>query len=128
MFEKSMGQSDPRAAMSADTQIMRVTHLMKRLGIHPFRNHFPSDPYLSFWAGLVSLGEGNWGQAMYDFVESLKHGFPCWRPWWYLAVAARQGGNLEIAQQAISNVLAIEPRFEEARTLQKEMTTSSLAP
>ncbi len=126
IFENSIRQPDSHAAFSADTQIMRASDLMKRLGIHPYRNYFASDPYLNFWAGLVSFGEENWGQAMYDFVESLKYGFPCWRPWWYLALAAQRAGNREIAQQAVSNVLAIEPRFDDARALQKELSLSAV--
>jgi glycosyltransferase involved in cell wall biosynthesis len=127
VFQNSIAQPDIRAAFAADAQIMKSSNLMKRLGIHPYRNHFASDPYLNFWAGLASFGEGNWGQAMYDFVEALKHGFPCWRPWWYLALAARRAGNIEIAQQAVSNVLTIEPRFDEASTLQRELSLATMA-
>jgi predicted Zn-dependent protease len=116
-FEQSMRPSDRNAALEADALIMKVSHLMKRSGIKSYRNFYPTDPYLCFWSGLASLGEGNAVEAMHEIVESLKHGFTGWRPWWFLAQAAQQAGSSEIAKQALTHVLSEAGDFEAAREL-----------
>jgi hypothetical protein len=116
-FEHSMRPADRNSALKADELIMKVSHLMKRSGIKTYRNFYPTDPYLSFWSGLVSLGEQNPVEAMHEFVEALKNGFTGWRPWWFLAQAAQQAGSTEIAKQALAHVLSEASDFEPAQQL-----------
>lgn len=123
-FSATVQSADAASLLRADEQIIGATALMKRGGVKSYRRFHQSDPFLCFWSGLASLGDGQPIEALTEFVEALKHNFPHWRPWWYLAQVATQLGQVDLARQSVSQVRTLAPDFPPAIALQKQLSTS----
>ena len=120
-FSATINPSDATSLLHADQQIIGATALMKRGGVKNYRRFHQSDPFLCFWSGLASLGDGQLVEALTEFVEALKHNFPHWRPWWYLAQVAAQLGQVDLARQSVTQVRVLAPDFPPAIALQQQL-------
>ena len=123
-FARSAQVGDIEALFDADASIINSTTLMKRGGVKTYRRFHSTDPYLCFWSGLASLGEGQLLEALSEFVEALKHNFPHWRPWWYVAQVSAQLGQVELARQSVAQVRALAPEFQGAQQLEMKLHAS----
>lgn len=121
-FSATIRPADTPSLLHADQQVMGATALMKRGGVKSYRRFHQADPFLCFWSGLASLGDGQPVEAMTEFVEALKHNFPHWRPWWYLAQVAAQLGQVDLARQSVSQVRVLAPDFPPAVALQQQLS------
>lgn len=109
-FLASMTSADEESAFAAEARIVRLaTGLMTDIVLE-YRYHYPYDPWLQLWAGLVLTGRGHPALAASEFFRSLRHGCEHWRVFWYLAQAARQAGSSAIADQALDVARSRVPR------------------
>jgi hypothetical protein len=101
---------DEEAAFAAEARIAGLaTGLMTDIVLE-YRYHYPCDPWLQLWAGLVLAGRGHPALAASEFFRCLRHGCKHWRVFWYLAQAARQAGSSAIADQALDAARSRVPR------------------
>lgn len=110
-FERCVRSEELCALVSADRKVSRVSSHVLEGGVLPYLKHYPADPVLRFWAGLIYLGQGNFLRAYAELSQSIEHGFRHYRATWYCAKAALLAGKLEDAQRMISTLLEQTPAF-----------------
>lgn len=109
-FLASMISPDEEAAFAAEARIAGLANGLMTDIVLEYRYHYPYDPWLQLWAGLVLTGRGHPALAASEFFRSLRHGCKHWRVFWYLAQAARQAGSSAIADQALDAARIRAPR------------------
>ncbi len=81
----------------AEAEISHANRLLFVSGIMAYRERYPTDPFLRFWAGLAFSAMGWHGEAALEFVEAIKTGFPHWRARWWLRQSTLALGKQELA-------------------------------
>lgn len=77
----------------------------------------PNDGFLRLWNGLGLSRQGRPSEACQEFLAAGDLGCNHWRVGWYLAQAASQAGDRELAQAACEAVLRANPDFQPAGDL-----------
>ncbi len=118
LFIRSMGGKVPEFIMSMTSErLEQLLEAEKRIALSPpiigsadggvlldYRLHFPRDPYLRLWTGLIFHRYGRYALAAAEFQKTINLGFPHWRVQWYLAQSAARAGAELLAEQAIQEV------------------------
>ncbi len=112
-YAKSRDPATLEEACEADNEIASASRLAFLSGIGAYRQRFPTDPYLRFWAGLVMKHMGSMAEAAVEFMEAIKNGFPHWRVHWHLLSVAEAIGQQELAAGARRHLERNRPRFRE---------------
>jgi glycosyltransferase involved in cell wall biosynthesis len=89
-FVAAMGDTAPQFAASlrdpdaeAERQIAESSPLlaMGEGGVFHYRRHYPEDPWLRFWSGLILLGQQRREKAAGEFQAAMRLGLDrCWIP------------------------------------------------
>ena len=69
-----------------------------------YRRHYPDDPLLRVWAGLVLAGQRRHALAAAELTKAIELGCDHWRVSWHLARAARALGQGELERLSLSRV------------------------
>ena len=111
VFEQSMVGTDITALFAADHEIAHSTSQLLEGGILTYRDYYPDDRYLRFWAGLVYLQNGLLNQAYTELDKAIELGCSHWRIKWYLAKTATRMGRQGSATELMLDVLIQAPDF-----------------
>ncbi|TML77909.1 MAG: glycosyltransferase [Actinobacteria bacterium] len=114
-FVQSLGGAAPHFAASlssaedaieAERQIARSPMVVATGGggVLYYRDHYPGDPHLRLWSGLVLHGQGHPGLAAGEFSAAIRLGLDHWRVSWYLALAAEAAGQTAVMEEALRAV------------------------
>jgi glycosyltransferase involved in cell wall biosynthesis len=114
VFEQSMLGTDIAALFAADREIAHSTPQLLEGGILTYRDYYPNDRYLRFWAGLVFLQNGLFSQAYAELDKAVALGCRHWRTKWYLSKAAIRTGRQGPATERMLDVLNHAPDFLES--------------
>ncbi|MGD1702132.1 glycosyltransferase [Dapis sp. BLCC M229] len=116
-FLVSMTSQDIQELLDADKKIAESSPLLYSKGaggIFHYRSYYQKNGYLRLWSGLVLQQQGKHSEAIAEFAEANELGTH-WRTSWYLAKSALELGKLDLAEEALTKVLAAEPDFSEAQ-------------
>lgn len=97
-FIQSLFGVSERERLRADKKILNSSPVLRQSGISPFKDAFPEDPYLQYWAGLAHLGAGNCEEAIIALVEA-SHSIQDWRVFFFIGEAARILNHQDLIQQ-----------------------------
>jgi glycosyltransferase involved in cell wall biosynthesis len=111
VFGQSMVGTDITALFAADHEIAHSTPQLLEGGILTYRDYYPDDRYLRFWAGLVYLQNGLLNQAYTELNKAIELGCSHWRTKWYLAKTATRMGRQGSATELMLDVLIQAPDF-----------------
>ena len=124
-FRASLAAPEDREEYPEDEQIACSSELLfaGAGGIRSFRNHYPEDPWLRFWSGLVLRERGQAAEAVAEFVAARKAGIQHWRVALELASAAAAAGQWSLARRVLAELrsrptlpAAVLARLEELET------------
>ena len=103
-FEASLGSAEH--AFEAERRIARSPMVVAAGGggVLYYRDHYPDDPHLRLWSGLVLHGQGRPGLAAGEFAAAIRLGLDHWRVSWYLARAAEAAGQSAVMEEALRAV------------------------
>jgi len=90
-------------------------------GLFHYRSCHPQDGYLRLWSGLVLQQQGRHQEAVSEFSQAWQNGCQIGRVLWYLANAAEQIGNLNLAQKALNKVSELMPNFAPAEQMKNRI-------
>lgn len=124
-FKAGICESNIDALMKADQSIMESSDVMKSGGVLNYARFYVTDPYLRFWSGLIYLSKQQYNEALIDFTSAIESGFIHWRIYYYIAIASKCCGLIEIANNALNSLLAEHPEFVPAQMLTKELSFNS---
>ncbi len=100
MFQRSLlGSHTIEDALKADEQIKQASPVLRVLGVLTFRGYYPEDPYLTYWSGLVQLGNRDYQSALVDFAKAVNLKFPDWRPYWQIYLTVKAVGDVQAEAQ-----------------------------
>jgi tetratricopeptide (TPR) repeat protein len=119
-FVKSMTSSSDDELFDADRRIASRSSLMHSAssgGVMAYRDHYPGDCHLRFWAGLILQQQGEYSQAASELAQAARLGFNHWRIHWYLAQLAEKLGDVSFVREALDKVLRAAPNFPEAKAM-----------
>lgn len=109
LFTESLLAEAPDFGMSAEDRFKALPEVLKS-GLRSYAIAFPGDRYLQMWYGL-SVIESAPNEALPCLVNAANLGIDHWRIIWYIAVAAKNANNLELAKNAATKVLELNPQF-----------------
>ena len=114
-FAASRTTSADASHFPADEEIARADDLLWEGagGIRSYRNHYPKDPWLPFWNGLVLRERGRFAEAVLEFRAAQELGFSHWRLLWYLAQSAHEAGHWQIAGRVLRELRERAPGLPE---------------
>lgn len=116
-FVTSLQSNDLGALFEAEEQILHSSYLMLNGGILPYGSHYAPDAHLSLWGGLAKFGNGLAVEGIPDLLGAFQLGLGehSWRALWYLALAALDCGDPQLAQATLEKVVEWRPDFAPAR-------------
>lgn len=85
--------------------------------VRHYRDFFPDDPYLQLWLGLMLYNQKDFEQAIIALTNAVQCGFPHWRVYWYLALAAEQCHNYPLAIATVKKVIEMQENFQPAEKM-----------
>jgi glycosyltransferase involved in cell wall biosynthesis len=106
-FSTSVQSKDVNELFDADKKIALSSPVLCSPGaggIFHYRNHYPNDPYLRFWSGLVLQQQGRYALAVSEYTNAISLGYGHWRVSCYLSQSAKQAGAEILAQKAMSKL------------------------
>lgn len=115
-FVRSLESETPEGALVADESIQAVSPVVHIGGILEYRNQYPRDPWLAYWAGLALLGDGQWEPAVATLKQAQSFGLNHWRLYWFQALAYRKLERLSEASEALQLMRSLNPGFDPALT------------
>jgi glycosyltransferase involved in cell wall biosynthesis len=115
-------ESEQEALLHADARIAACSSLVFLNGIIPYQIHYPEDPYLQLWKGLVLEQYKRYQEASACFTEAIRQGNRHWRVKCYLARIMQALGRDDIARKLASTVLREAVNSPLARNLLGELT------
>jgi glycosyltransferase involved in cell wall biosynthesis len=101
--------------LAAEEEIIGSSEVL-RSGLRSFARAFPNDKYLQLWYGLAAINATP-EEAIGHLVNAVNLGLDHWRAIWYIALAAKNTSNTELARNAATKVIELCPTFEPARCL-----------
>jgi hypothetical protein len=84
-------------------------------GVLHYRRHYPDDPHLRLWSGLVLGAHGRPALAVSEFEAARRLGLNHWRVSWYIADTARAAGAPQLALDSLARVVRDAPAFARGR-------------
>lgn len=99
--------------LAAEEKIINSSEVL-RSGLRNYARSFPADRYLQLWYGLAALNAAP-EESIAHLVNAVNLGLDHWRAIWYIALAAKNTSNQELARNAATKVIELNPSFEPAR-------------
>lgn len=109
IFRLNMQELPVLQVLASDDEISRMTQLMRTGGVLLYRNYYPTDPYLRFWHGLLTLSHGLSGEALGEFAAAIENGLNSWRAIYHFGRAARAAGQTSLYENAINALRQLKP-------------------
>jgi hypothetical protein len=100
-FARSLSGAEPAALLEAERRIARASALLGSAdagGVLHYRRHYPDDPHLRLWAGLVLAGQGRHALAFAELAAAIALGCDHWRVRGYAAACAERAGSPALAE------------------------------
>jgi glycosyltransferase involved in cell wall biosynthesis len=113
-FATSATSDDSAALLAADELIAESHPILASAsagGVLHYRRHYPDDPLLSLWSGLVFARTARDALAIAEFTRAIRQGLGHWRAELYLAGAATRLGQAELAAAALARLPAEAAAF-----------------
>jgi glycosyltransferase involved in cell wall biosynthesis len=95
-FRATLDRQGSQIAVAAEEKIAGLSESLFETLVK-YRNYFPNDPSLRFWAGLMLRFLGRPAMAATELNQSIKLGTDHWRVYWHLSHAARESGSVTFA-------------------------------
>jgi glycosyltransferase involved in cell wall biosynthesis len=115
IYEQSRTGKSTQEAEEADEKIANRSQVVKINGLIPYGQHFPQDPHLHFWLGLMLEREGQSEAAGLEYLAAHQAGLPHTRALNRLARIAKEqkldGLTAWVEMQLFTNPLIASTRF-----------------
>ena len=123
-FAVSLNEKAWPELLAADEAIAKASVNLRggEGGIIHYRNHYPHEPYLRLWTGLVLEAQGHEQKALAEYTAAVELGFDHWRAHWYIARIAQRLQQPQLALQAVQTVVQKQRDFGPGHTLLKKFT------
>lgn len=120
-FRDSLTAEPIQKRLEADHLITQQSRLTHYTYAYYYRQMFPRDPLLNFWAGIGFFARNNLGEARNALQQALDGGFGQWRIHWYRAMVAEQLGDLNAAMSAVQQLLIAVPGLSAGLEMQQRI-------